>query len=74
MPLWGSFPRGSPAVGLADALLDSLRLDEVALASAYSGLDIVPPAIGSAPAPNKWEVRRVWVRGESFAFAGYSRD
>jgi chromosome partitioning protein len=39
----GFFPRGAPTVGLADALLDSLRLDEVALPSAYSGLDIVPP-------------------------------
>jgi chromosome partitioning protein len=39
----GFFPRGAPAVGLADALLDNLRLDEVALASAYPGLDLVPP-------------------------------
>ena len=39
----GFFPRGAPAVGLADALLDSLRLEEVALASAYPGLDLVPP-------------------------------
>jgi chromosome partitioning protein len=39
----GFFPRGSPAVGLADALLDGLPLEEVALHSAYPGLDIVPP-------------------------------
>jgi chromosome partitioning protein len=39
----GFFPRGAPAVGLADALLDNLRLDDVALASAYPGLDLVPP-------------------------------
>jgi chromosome partitioning protein len=39
----GFFPRGSPAIGLADALLDSLQLEEVALHSAYPGLDIVPP-------------------------------
>jgi len=39
----GFFARGAPAVGLADTLLDGLRLDEVALASAYPGLDIVPP-------------------------------
>ena len=39
----GFFPRGSPAVGLADAFLDSLQLEEVALHSAYPGLDIVPP-------------------------------
>jgi chromosome partitioning protein len=38
----GFFPRGAPTVGLADALLDSLRLNEVALPSAYPGLDIVP--------------------------------
>jgi chromosome partitioning protein len=39
----GFFPRGAPVVGLADALLDNLRLDEVALASDYPGLDLVPP-------------------------------
>src|SRR6516164_3037181 len=39
----GFFPRGAPAVGLADALLDGLRLDEVAVTSAYPGLDLVPP-------------------------------
>ena len=39
----GFFPRGSPAVGLADALLDNLRLNEVAVASACPGLDVVPP-------------------------------
>ena len=39
----GFFPRGSPAVGLADALLDNLGLNEVAVASASPGLDVVPP-------------------------------
>ena len=39
----GLFPRGAPAVGLADALLDGLRLGEVAVATAYPGLDVVPP-------------------------------
>jgi chromosome partitioning protein len=39
----GFFPRGSPAVGLADALLDNLRLEEVAVATAFPGLDLVPP-------------------------------
>jgi chromosome partitioning protein len=39
----GFFPRGSPTVGLADALLDNLRLDEVAVASMCQGLDVVPP-------------------------------
>src|SRR5262249_33908503 len=39
----GFFPRGAPAVGLADALLDNLRLDEVVLTSDYPGLDLVPP-------------------------------
>src|SRR5271166_5988664 len=39
----GFFPRGAPVVGLADTLLDGLRLDEVALASAYPGLEVVPP-------------------------------
>lgn len=42
IPLLGSFPE-APAVGLADALLDGLRLEEVAHPSAYAGLDIVPP-------------------------------
>jgi chromosome partitioning protein len=39
----GFFPRGSPTVGLADALLDNLRLDEVAVASECQGLKVVPP-------------------------------
>src|SRR5262249_46261387 len=39
----GLFARGAPAVGLADALLDGLRLDEVAVPSEYPGLDLVPP-------------------------------
>jgi chromosome partitioning protein len=38
----GLFPRGAPAVGLADALLDNLRLDEVALPTAYPGLELIP--------------------------------
>jgi chromosome partitioning protein len=39
----GFFPRGAPAVGLADALLDSLRLEDVALPSAYPRLDLITP-------------------------------
>jgi chromosome partitioning protein len=39
----GFFPRGAPAVGLADALLDGLRLADVAVTSAYPNLDLVPP-------------------------------
>jgi chromosome partitioning protein len=39
----GLFPRGAPAVGLADALLDGLKLEEVAVATAYPGLDVVTP-------------------------------
>jgi len=39
----GFFPRGAPAIGLADALLDDLRLDEVALPSSYPNLDLIPP-------------------------------
>ena len=39
----GFFPRGTPSVGLADALLDNLSLGGVAVASAYGGLDLVPP-------------------------------
>jgi chromosome partitioning protein len=39
----GFFARGAPAVGLADALLDGLRLDDVAVPSEYPGLDLVPP-------------------------------
>ncbi len=39
----GFFPRGSPAIGLADALLDNLGLNEVAVASANPGLDVIPP-------------------------------
>jgi chromosome partitioning protein len=39
----GFFPRGAPSLGLADALLDGLRLDEIAVASSYPGLHLVPP-------------------------------
>jgi chromosome partitioning protein len=39
----GFFPRGSPSLGLADALLDGLNLGEVALASDCPNLDLVPP-------------------------------
>jgi chromosome partitioning protein len=39
----GFFPRGAAAIGLADALLDGLQLDQVAVASAYPNLDLVPP-------------------------------
>ena len=39
----GFFARGAPAVGLADALLDGLRLEQVAVPSEYPGLDLVPP-------------------------------
>ena len=39
----GLFPRGAPEVGLADALLDSMRLEEVAVQTAYPGLYVVPP-------------------------------
>lgn len=39
----GLFPRGSSAVGLADALLVGSPLHEVALATPYPGLDVVPP-------------------------------
>jgi chromosome partitioning protein len=39
----GFFPRGVPTVGLADALLDGLRLEEVAVPVAESGLEVVTP-------------------------------
>jgi chromosome partitioning protein len=39
----GFFPREVPAVGLADALLDNLPLDEVALATTCQNLNLVPP-------------------------------
>jgi chromosome partitioning protein len=39
----GFFPRGTPKVGLADALLEGLRLEEVAVVTAYPGLNVVPP-------------------------------
>jgi chromosome partitioning protein len=39
----GLFPRGAPGVGLADALLEGLRLEDVAVATACPGLDVVPP-------------------------------
>lgn len=39
----GLFPREVPAVGLADALLEGLQLDEVALTTPYPNLDLIPP-------------------------------
>jgi chromosome partitioning protein len=39
----GFFPRGIPILGLADVLLDGLRLEEVTLASGYPGLSLIPP-------------------------------
>jgi chromosome partitioning protein len=39
----GFFSRGVPTVGLADALLDDLRLEEVAVESSYAHLDLIPP-------------------------------
>lgn len=39
----GYFPRGAPSVGLADALLEGSGLSDVAVATDYPGLDVVPP-------------------------------
>jgi chromosome partitioning protein len=39
----GFFPRGTPSVGLADALLEGSGLTDVASRSDYEGLDVVPP-------------------------------
>jgi chromosome partitioning protein len=39
----GFFPRGTPGVGLADALLEGMGLGDVAAATEYPGLDVVPP-------------------------------
>lgn len=39
----GFFPRGAPAVGLADAMLEGLSLTDVAVATDYPGLSVVPP-------------------------------
>jgi chromosome partitioning protein len=39
----GFFPRGTSATGLADALLEGLRLDEVAMPTDFAGLDVIPP-------------------------------
>ena len=39
----GFFPRGTPPIGLADALLEGRQLEDVAVTTAYEGLDIVPP-------------------------------
>ena len=39
----GYFPRGIPTVGLADALLENLQLDQVALPTNCHNLDLVPP-------------------------------
>ncbi len=39
----GFFARGTPPVGLADALLEGRQLEDVAVTTAYEGLDIVTP-------------------------------
>lgn len=39
----GFFPRGIPAAGLADALLEGAGLEEVAISTDHPGLDVVPP-------------------------------
>ncbi len=39
----GYFPRGIPTVGLADALLENLQLDQVALTTTCDNLNLVPP-------------------------------
>jgi chromosome partitioning protein len=39
----GFFPREVPVIGLADALLEGLQLDEVALATSCPNLDLIPP-------------------------------
>ena len=39
----GFFPRGTPPVGLADALLEGQQLEDVAVTTAYEGLHVVTP-------------------------------
>src|SRR3974390_2399031 len=39
----GFFPRGTPRVGLADALLEGVGLEDVSVPTQYPGLDLVPP-------------------------------
>ena len=69
----GFFPRGVPAVGLADALLDGLRLDEVAVAVSDSGLELVPPGDRLSLCSEQMGRRRVWARGASSASVACSR-
>ena len=44
----GFFPRGTPPVGLADALLNGQRLEDVTVATAYAGLGHLNPKTHSA--------------------------
>lgn len=39
----GYFPRGTPVSGLADALLEGLRLEDIALPTDHPGLSVIPP-------------------------------
>ena len=55
----GFFPRGVPAVGLADALLDNLRLKRWRFLPLTQTCTLFLPVIASAPVPNKWEARKV---------------
>ena len=67
------FPSGLATVGLADALFEGLRLEDVAVATAHPGLDLVPREIDSARARTRWVRRRGWARDESSASAACSR-
>ena len=69
----GLFPRGAPAVGLADALLEGLRLEEVAVATAYPGLDVVPPGDRLSLCSEQMGSVQGLGQGASSASAGCSR-
>ena len=70
----GFFPRGTPSVGLADALLDNLSLGEVAVALAYPGLDLVPPGDRLSICSEQMGARRASGKDVSFASAACLKD
>ena len=69
----GFFPRGSRRSAWPTRCSTSMRLDEVAVASAIRAWTWCPPAIGSAAARSRWGARRAWARGASSASAACSR-
>ena len=69
----GFFPRGTPPVGLADALLEGRQLEDVAVTTAYEGLDIVTPGDRLSTCSDQMGSAQGLGQGASSASDGCSR-